>query len=227
MATVTSPPSSTATAAATRASSSQAANDAAKFGKDFDSFLTLLTSQLKYQDPLSPMDSTQFTTQLVQFTGVEQQIKQNKNLESIMAMQQSMELASASNYIGKTIDAGGKSIVLNGGEASISYELDAGAKEVSIAIKNSSGEVVRTIEGTTKSGMQTVSWDGRSDANTRLADGTYSFVVNAKDIRSQAMAVKTGYTGKIDGFDVGDGGAIILRAGSARIPLGDVTSVKN
>ena len=226
MATVNSVPSTNAAAAA-RASSSQATNDAAKFGKDFDSFLTLLTSQLKYQDPLSPMDSTQFTTQLVQFTGVEQQIKQNKNLESIMAMQQSMQLASAANYIGKTIDAGGKSVVLNGGQAAISYSLGTGAKDVSIAVKNADGEVVRTLTGTTKSGLQTVDWDGKTDGGTRLADGTYSFVVNAKDIRDQAMPVATGYTGTIDGFDVGDGGSIILRAGSVRIPLGDVTSVKN
>lgn len=204
---------------------SQAAKDAVTFGKDFDNFLTLLTSQLKYQDPLSPMDSTQFTTQLVQFTSVEQQIKQNKNLESMMAMQQTMQLASAANYIGKSVEAGGKSVVLNGGEASISYRLDSAAKEVSIAIKNSAGEVVRTLTGSPNTGLQTVTWDGRTDGGTRLADGTYSFVVTPKDIRDQVMAVKTGYTGKITGFDVADDGGIILRAGSARIPIGDLTSV--
>jgi len=223
MATVSSLPSTNAAAAA---SSSQAVKDAATFGKDFDSFLTLLTSQLKYQDPLSPMDSTQFTTQLVQFTGVEQQIKQNKNLESLMAMQQTMQLASASNYIGKTVEAGGKSIVLNGGQASLSYRLDSAAKDVSVAIKNAGGEVVRTLPASPNTGLQTVTWDGRTDGGTRLADGTYSFVVNAKDIRGQAMAVKTGYTGTIDGFDVADGNAIVLRAGAARIPIADVTSVR-
>jgi flagellar basal-body rod modification protein FlgD len=221
MTSVTSLPSSTAATGA-----SQAARDAATFGKDFDSFLTLLTSQLKYQDPLSPMDSTQFTTQLVQFTGVEQQIKQNKNLESIMAMQETMQLASAANYIGKTVDAGGRSIVLNGGQASISYRLDTAAKDITVAIKNSAGEVVRTLTGSPNTGLQTVNWDGRTDGGTRIADGAYSFVVNAKDLRDQAMAVKTGYTGTIDGFDVGDGGSIILRAGAARIPIADVTGVR-
>jgi flagellar basal-body rod modification protein FlgD len=211
--------------AAAATGSSQAAKDSVTFGKDFDSFLTLLTSQLKYQDPLSPMDSTQFTTQLVQFTSVEQQIKQNKNLESIMAMQQTIQLSSASNYIGKTVEAGGKSVVLNGGAASISYKLESAAKEVSVAIKNSSGEVVRTLTGSPNSGSQTVSWDGRSASGTRLADGTYSYVVTAKNGTGQTMPVKTGYTGTITGFDVADGGAIILRAGAARIPIGDVTSV--
>ena len=97
---------------ATGANSMQSA---ASLSSNFDTFLTILTAQIQNQDPLEPMDSTQFTTQLVQFNGVEQQIKQNKNLESIMGSQEALQVASASNYIGKVVDAGGKSILLNGG----------------------------------------------------------------------------------------------------------------
>lgn len=208
------------------AGASQATQDLTGFGKDFDSFLVLLTSQLKYQDPLSPMDATQFTTQLVQFTSVEQQIKQNKNLESIMGAQEVLQVASASNYIGKLVDAGGKSTLLNGGAASISYRLDAPAQEVSVAVKNSSGEIVRTLTGKTGSGLQTVNWDGRSDNGTRLADGTYDFVVTAKDARGQVMSVKTGYSGTIDGFELANG-QIILKAGNTRIPMRDITGVRS
>ena len=222
MATINSLTSSAATASAT---ASQASKDASGFAKDFDSFLVLLTSQLKNQDPLSPMDATQFTTQLVQFTSVEQQIKQNKNLESLIGMQENLQLASASNYIGRTIDAGGKSVLLNGGQASISYQLDTTGKEVSIAIKNAAGETVRNLSGAATSGLQSVTWDGRSDGGTRLADGKYQFVVNAKDLRGQAMNVKTGYSGVVDGFDL-TGSGIILRAGTVRIPLSDVTGVR-
>lgn len=207
-------------------SSSQASKDLTGFGKDFDSFLVLLTSQLKYQDPLSPMDATQFTTQLVQFTSVEQQIKQNKNLESIMGSQEALQVASASNYIGKAVDAGGKSILLNGGQSTISYKLDAPAKEVAVAVKNSSGEIVRTLVGKTDSGLQTVAWDGKSDNGTRLADGAYDFVVTAKDARGQTMSVKTGYSGTIDGFELANG-QIILKAGTARIPMRDITGVRS
>ena len=103
----------------------------------------------------------------------------------------------------------------------------ASLKEVSIAIKNSAGEVVRKLTGSPNTGLQTVTWDGRSDAGTRLADGTYSFVVTPKDVRNQVMPVKTGYSGKITGFDVAEGGGIILRAGTGRIPIADVTSVSN
>lgn len=213
-------------AAAAASHTSQASKDAVGFAKDFDSFLVLLTSQLKYQDPLSPMDATQFTTQLVQFTGVEQQIKQNKNLEAMLGMQQAMQLAAASNYIGKTVDAGGRSVLLNGGQATISYRLESAAKDVTVAIKNADGETVRTIKGGAASGAQSVAWDGKSDAGTRLADGSYGFVVTAKDARGQPLTVKTGYSGTVDGFDIGDKGAIVLRAGSSRIPLADVTGVR-
>ncbi|HZZ11369.1 MAG TPA: flagellar hook capping FlgD N-terminal domain-containing protein, partial [Paraburkholderia sp.] len=70
---------------------------------NFDTFLTLLTTQLQNQDPLSPMDSTQFTQQLVAFSGVEQQINTNNNLQSLIALNQSQQAASAVSYIGHSV----------------------------------------------------------------------------------------------------------------------------
>jgi flagellar basal-body rod modification protein FlgD len=212
--------------AAAATGSSQAAKDSVTFGKDFDSFLTLLTSQLKYQDPLSPMDSTQFTTQLVQFTSVEQQIKQNKNLESLLAMQQTIELASASNYIGKTVEANGRSVVLSNGAASFSYNLPSDAKSVSIAIKGADGTTLRTLTGNTGQGAQTISWDGRGTTGNRLPDGTYSYAVTATGANGQPITAATGLTGVVDGFDIAANNAIILRAGTLRIPIGDVATVR-
>ena len=200
-------------------------NDITGFAKNFDSFLKLLTQQLKYQDPLSPMDSTQFTTQLVQFTSVEQQIKQNKSLESMVSLQKSLESANAVNYIGKEIETGGHSVLLQGGEATVSYRLDAPAKDVMVQIKNSAGVVVRTLAGGTGAGTNTVAWDGRTDAGQRLADGTYSFAVAAKDSRGNLVPVTTGFTGIVDAVDIA-GDSIMLRVGAARIPLADVTAVR-
>lgn len=204
---------------------SQATKDKAKFGEDFNSFLTLLTTQLKYQDPTSPMDSTQFTQQLVQFTSVEQQVKQNVNLEAMLAAQQTMQVASAANYIGKTVEAGGTSIVLRDGQAPIEYSLDRLAREVSIVIKDSEGTEVRKLVGNTGSGSQRIVWDGRTNGGTRVPDGTYSFSVTANDTNGQKMTPQTGVTAKIDAFEVA-GSTIILRAADRRIPITDVNVVR-
>jgi flagellar hook assembly protein FlgD len=155
-----------AAAAPSATSASQASRDQTKFGEDFDAFLKLLTSQLKFQDPLSPMDTNQFTTQLVQFTSVEQQIRQNKNLEALLATQRTVELASASNYIGRTVEANGRSVVLTDGAASVTYTLPIAAKTVSIAIKDADGNLVRTLRGNTGTGQQTIVWDGTALQNT-------------------------------------------------------------
>lgn len=214
-----------ASSAATTSLAPTANGDITGFAKNFNSFLTLLTQQLKYQDPLSPMDSSQFTTQLVQFTSVEQQIKQNRSLEAMVNLQRSIERTDAVGYIGREIETGGRSLLLQGGEGTASYRLDASAKEVSIAIKNSAGEVVRTLAGGTGAGTNTVAWDGRTDGGQRLGDGTYGFTVSAKDSRGNPVNVTTGFTGVVDGIDVGDE-TVILRVGAARIPLTDVTAVR-
>jgi flagellar basal-body rod modification protein FlgD len=215
-----------ASATAATGAATQSARDQTKFGQDFDSFLKLLTSQLKFQDPLSPMDTHQFTAQLVQFTSVEQQIRQNRNLESLLAMQQTIQLASASNYIGKTVEANGRSVVLSNGAASFSYTLPSDAKTVSIAIRNEDGTVVRTLRGNTGAGAQTIAWDGRGDTGNRLADGTYTYAVTATNANGQPILAQTGLTGRVDGFDITAGTDIILRAGTLRIPIGDVATVR-
>ncbi len=110
-----------AASAATRSESQIAAN--------FDTFLLLLTAQLKNQDPLEPMDSNQFTQQLVQFSQVEQQINANKNLESLIALTKARSSSDAVSYLGKTLTLTDGTAALMGGEAIWAYSLENDAVE--------------------------------------------------------------------------------------------------
>src|SRR5437868_4590433 len=102
-----------------------------------DKFLTLLTTQLKNQDPLSPMDSTQFTQQLVQFSAVEQSIATNKNLEKLIALQSTNMVSQATTYIGHTVQSKGANQALVNGSATFGYNLSAAAKATSFSISDS------------------------------------------------------------------------------------------
>src|SRR5512147_769924 len=113
---------------------------------NFNTFLTLLTSQLQNQDPLSPMDSTQFTQQLVQFSGVEQQIRTNENLEGLAAQYQAASAGAALSYLGKDAIIEGDDTYLAGGQANWAYKLGETASDLTINVKDSSG---RTIYSTT------------------------------------------------------------------------------
>src|SRR5262245_46846944 len=141
-----------AASGATRAQGQLAAN--------FDTFLVLLTTQLKNQDPLEPMDSTEFTQQLVQFSQVEQQINSNKNLESLIALTKARSTADAVSYLGKTLTLTDGTAALAGGEAHWAYSLDNDAATATLMVRNAHGDVVYTAPAETAAGMHSLTWNG-------------------------------------------------------------------
>src|SRR3954471_24751209 len=140
---------------AAAAAQSTGTNALSKFAENFQDFLTLLTEQLKHQDPLSPMDSTQFTSQLVQFTGVEQGILQNKNLQALINMQSDVQMSTATSYLGKLVDINGGGVQLSDSSAKINYSIGTAVAKVAINITDSSGVTVRTAAGDTGMGAHT------------------------------------------------------------------------
>ena len=132
---------STATALAGGSTSDSKAS-LSKLTEDLDNFLTLLTAQLQHQDPLEPLDTHEFTNQLVQFSSVEQSIQQNKNLESIIELNQNNMAISAVSYIGKEVSATGQKNMLANGKATFSYTLPEAAQAGTISITNQAGDVV-------------------------------------------------------------------------------------
>lgn len=175
-----------------------------KMAQNFDTFLVMLTTQLKHQDPLSPMDSTEFTNQLVQFANVEQQINANSNLEKLIKVGQINQTASAISYIGQTIEADSSLVPLQGGTeeqtrtlkladgtANFSYQLSDPAESVLLKIKDADGNVVRTYTGTGSVGKRDILWDGKDGDGNLLDDGTYTIEPEALDADGNALAVKT------------------------------------
>lgn len=199
----------------------------ASFSNNFDNFLTLLTSQLKNQDPLSPMNATEFTTQLVQFTGVEQMIQQNQNLTQLINLQTQGQVTNSLGYIGRTIEASGTSVQLTGGSAVFNYNVATGATQASITIKNASGQTVYTGTVPANSGARSFTWDGRNNAGVQQADGTYTYSVDARGPTNQPVTVTTKLSGTVSSVESLNGQIQLHLATGQVVPVADVLSVRS
>lgn len=193
---------------------------------NFDTFLTLLTTQLQNQDPLAPMDSNQFTQQLVQFSSVEQQIHTNKNLESLLSLTKARAASDAVNYLGKQVTlSGGKGALING-EAKWTYGLEEDAKSSTISILDRNGRAVRTLDGALKAGVNNVEWDGKDNIGNQMPDGEYHLRIQAVaengDAVNYAVASK-GIVGQVD-FTASEP---ILMLGPMQIFLSEVAALQN
>lgn len=204
---------------------SAAANAKSQIAGTFDTFLKLLTTQLQYQDPLSPMDSNQFTQQLVQFADVEQSIATNKNLESLVNFALANATSSAVGYIGREVTAGGSmASVGEGGGAAWRYTLPITAAETKIAIKNASGTVVYEGKGELGKGEHTFTWDGRTSQGGQAPAGTYTITIAAKDAGGNDIAATPTIKGIVKSVDISDG-TPILNVGGMAIKLANVISI--
>lgn len=191
----------------------------------FDTFLTLLTTQLQYQDPLDPMDTNEFTSQLVEFTGVEQAIATNDKLQELIALQSTTQLNDAVGYIGKTVSADSIILMLQDGSSTINYELGAKASEVNILIIDELGETVRTLEGGTDFGPHEINWDGLDDDGKPLEDGLYGFLVTAVDADDNPVPLIQGTAGQVTGVKSVNG-EVIVEIGELELELRKILSIK-
>lgn len=168
----------------------------------FDTFLMLLTTQLQNQDPLDPMKSSEFTSQLVQFSGVEQAINTNKKLDQLVQLQVSNQLNSAVAFIGKTVEVISDLLLLKDGEAKISYGLDRNAAETIISIVDQNSRVVRTVQGETGAGRHEFEWDGRDANGIQVDDDVYSFSVIAVDGDGETIDTIAASFGIVTGVEI-------------------------
>ena len=166
-----------------------------------EDFLTLLIEQLKNQDPLNPLDPTEFTAQLAQFSSLEQLFAMNDSLSTIAETLYSQGQDDIIQLIGKTIKAKDNTILIEDDTASLgsSYILEAGA-DVTITVYDSNGSEVRILnQGWQDAGEHDVSWDGRDNTGEMVEEGTYTFEVTAKDADGNGVAVTSCITGEVTG----------------------------
>mgnify|MGYP001769306111 CR=1 FL=1 len=191
---------------------------------NFDTFLKLLTAQLQNQDPLEPMDTSEFTRQLVQYSSVEQGIYTNKNLETLIGLQQSSGLGTAMSYLGRTVTAANDEAALADGEASWTYNLPRAAASVALTVKDADGKTVFPGTGPTTAGDTTVVWDGSTSGGGTAPPGIYSLTVTAADSTGAELTSPVRLTGRVSGVETVNG-SVVLNVNGVRIALSDITSV--
>ena len=192
-----------------------------------ETFLRLLIAQLEHQNPLSPIQGTEFTAQLAQFSTLEQLQTMNTNLNTLVAAQEQMKGLQAADLLGKNIKAQGDTASLRQGNSpSLQYALHADSARVTISILDNAGNLVRTIEKLgQKAGEQRVSWDGKNAQGVSLPDGEYRFVVLAKDSTGNSVGAETFLQGRVEGVDYVEGHPSLL-VGGRRVDLDALSSIR-
>ena len=168
---------------------------------NFQTFLTLLTTQLQNQNPLDPLDTNQFTQQLVQFAGVEQQLKSNDQLKTLVAMQKSAQSTEALIYVGQTVAVDGKTAKFDG---SATWNLNA-AKDTTtstVSITNAAGATVYSGNFPMKAGDASFVWDGKGNDGTQYPAGSYTLTATGKDTTGKTVAISTEVQGVVDSVDL-------------------------
>jgi flagellar basal-body rod modification protein FlgD len=194
---------------------------------NFETFLTLLTSQLKNQDPLSPVDSNQFTAQLTQMAGVEQQLLTNDLLKGLLAAQGGGGLANAATYIGKEATAAWSATKFTDGEATWSYELASSAASATLQVLDGSGKVVWSGPAPDRTtGLHDFTWDGKATSGSNAQDGqVYSLRVVAQDAVGGSINSQVLMRGRITGVELYDG-VPYLTVGNSILPLSTVIALE-
>jgi flagellar basal-body rod modification protein FlgD len=220
--TTTTPVGSTASTATTGSSASALG----QLSSNFSTFLTLLTTQLKNQDPTAPMDSNQFTQQLVEFSQVEQQINTNTNLQTLINQGTSQAGTFATAYLGKNVSITDGRASLSGGKANWTYNLAAAASSATLTVTNASGAVVYSGAGGTAEGNNVFNWDGTDNNGNKVPDGTYTLSVAAQSIDGSAIKSSVASAGLVSQIDM-TGTTPQLVIGNMEIPLSSVSAIMN
>ena len=190
---------------------------------NFSDFLSMLMTQLQNQDPSSPMDSNQFTSELVQFSSVEQQINTNSNLTQLIQLTQASQIEQSASMIGKPVTVTSSQLSLQNGTAAVNFNTTT-AEPVAIAVYNSAGAQVQTAALTSSVGANTWSWNGKSATGASMPDGPYKVTVTALGVNGATSQVPFTVTGKATSV-ANNAGTVQVQMGGLTLPFSAVDSV--
>ena len=215
----------TSTSSGSSGSSLGSTTDATLAG-NFQTFLTLLTTQLQNQNPLDPLDTNQFTQQLVQFASVEQQLKTNDQLTTLVSLQQTAQSTQALTFVGKTAVVDGSTAALT--NASATWQLGVPTNSnVTVSIASSTGQNVFTGNYTVSAGdNQTFTWDGKGTDGTQWPDGKYTLTATGADTAGNPVAVSTQIQGVVNSVDLTQSPPL-LSIGGQNYTVNQVKSIAN
>jgi flagellar basal-body rod modification protein FlgD len=211
--------------AASTATSGSTSSGALSFTQNFNTFLTLLTTQLKNQDPLSPMDSNTFTQQLVSFSEVEQQIDTNNNLQSLIQLQTTGESISALPLVGQQIEYNSATAPLENGQASFTYTLPSATTQTALVVTDANGNVLYNTSGQTAAGQYSFNWNGQTNGGQQMPNGgAYTLQVVATGANMSPVTATVQSTGTVGSVAVNNGAATFDVDGIS-VPMSELVKV--
>ena len=188
-------------AGSSSSSSSLSSTSGATLAGNFQTFLTLLTTQLQNQNPLDPLDTNQFTQQLVEFASVEQQLKTNDSLSTLVSLEQTAQSTQALTFVGKTAVVNGNTALTN---SQATWELNIPSNSnVNVSIANSSGQTVFSGTYAVNAGNnQPFTWNGQGNDGTQWPDGQYTLTATATDSSGNSVGIATQVQGVVSAVDL-------------------------
>lgn len=212
---------------ATNTSSTRSDTDFGKFIETREDFLTILLAQLKHQDPLSPLDSTEFIDSIARLTDVEQSITQNAHLENIEALLANRQetFGTPVSYLDKLVDFESPAFTLKNGEAEFYYNLESNPEKVFVTIRDANGNVVRQADGGTRPGKNIIRWDGSDNAGNIMPDGEYTITAEYSS-NNKLVSAPIISSGVVTGANFEDGDVVLL-VGNIRTSLDKIVSIRS
>jgi flagellar basal-body rod modification protein FlgD len=195
------------------------------FTQNFNTFLTLLTTQLQNQDPLSPMDTNTFTQQLVEFSQVEQQINTNSNLTQLIQLQTANNTIDGLPLVGDTIEYNSATAPLQNGQASFSYTLPSATTQTALVVTDTNGNVIYNTTGSTSAGTYSFVWNGESNSGQQMPnDGAYTLQVVAENSANQSVTATVQSIGTVNSVAVANGQAS-FNVDGITVPMTELVTV--